>query len=145
MQVKGTELKPSAKAEALRGYINRYTKTHVPEWAKRPRPDGTQYMPQFKDDNDWLEHTLFYITKNGDLDKRNPDCESSPTWPDGMNGPVFDPLKLPADYVPPSRFGGYLTDCQAKQLQALIRSAGMENIAQAIEYRRRRLKQGDKD
>jgi len=38
---------------------------------------------QFADDQDWLEHTLFHVRKDGRLDKRYDCCESHPTWPDG--------------------------------------------------------------
>lgn len=80
--VRGTDLPETLRREALRSYLNRYTKTHVPAWAR-----NTHYRPQFADDQDWLANTLFPVIVRRSrmirLARRPSDCESSPTWPDG--------------------------------------------------------------
>ena len=78
----GNQLHPDDRRHVLAAYTHRFTRTHVPAWAKRPRPDGTAYPVQFEDDNDWLEHTRFQTRKDGRLDGRHTSCTSMPTWPD---------------------------------------------------------------
>lgn len=77
--VKGTDLAPSVQEEAKRRFVHRFTKTHVPKWAA-----GTNYPVQFRDDDDWLANTLFYVRKDGQLSNVHKSCRSNPTWPDGM-------------------------------------------------------------
>ena len=79
--VKGSELYPAEQEKAKRMYVHRFTQSHIPEWARRPRPDGGEYEPQFADDQDWLEHSEFAVTKSGVLDKRHRSITSHPTWP----------------------------------------------------------------
>lgn len=74
----GTHLHPDDQDHVLRAFVHRYARTHVPTWAR-----GTNYMPQFADDADWLAHTRFRTRGDGRLDRRAKFCESSPTWPDG--------------------------------------------------------------
>jgi hypothetical protein len=67
--------------QAKARYIHRYTMEHVPEWAKRPSPDGKFYAPQYRTDREWFENTLFPL--------HNPyhsrDCHSTgQTWPLGQ-------------------------------------------------------------
>ena len=75
----GTELSPRAQAEALARFVHRFTETHRPAWAR----SNLNYLPQFKDDADWLANTRFHVTKAGEPDKRYRYCVSSPTWPQG--------------------------------------------------------------
>jgi hypothetical protein len=79
--VKGSKLSPSQQAQVLRVYVNRFTGDNHPAWAKQLRPDGSAYPVQFLNDSDWLENTLFFVTKSGELNKRHKFCHSSPTWP----------------------------------------------------------------
>lgn len=78
----GSELHPADKQRVSSGYPNRYTRTHVPAWARRPRPDGTPYPVQFDSDAEWLAHTKFRVRADGRLDRRVRYCVSTPTWPD---------------------------------------------------------------
>lgn len=75
-KVRGTELTKEDQVYVLAAYVHRYTKEHKPKWAQENTP------VQFASDQDWLEHTLFAVKKDGQLDGRVKDCESSPTWPD---------------------------------------------------------------
>lgn len=81
--VAGTRLTPRDQQHVLVAFVHRFTKTHVPAWAKTALPDGRRYKPQFRDDADWLAHTRFAVRKNGALDMRAEHCESTPTWPEG--------------------------------------------------------------
>jgi hypothetical protein len=78
---KGSSLSYSQQREVLSAYVHRFTGNHKPAWAHKPMPDGKPYPLQFKDDNDWLENTLFATNKNGSLNKRVKYCESTATWP----------------------------------------------------------------
>lgn len=84
MEIRGSDLSPAMQAEALRRFPHRYTRTHRPEWARVPRPNGEPYPIQFADDADWLANTFFEVTKQGRLPGRNHFCRSYPTWPDGV-------------------------------------------------------------
>ena len=77
----GSELSFNDRRTALAMFVHHFTAEHKPEWANRPRPDGTAYPVQFASDADWLAHTRFATTKTGKLDTRSAYCESSPTWP----------------------------------------------------------------
>jgi hypothetical protein len=81
----GHELHPEDQNHVLRAYVHRYTGTHKPEWANKSRPDGSKYMPQHKDDHEWLKNTRFAVKKNGRLDQRVRRAESNPTWPHGSH------------------------------------------------------------
>lgn len=83
--VLGSTLPAAIQAECLRRFPHRYTKEHIPAWAKRPRPNGKPYRPQFATDAEWLASTLFAVTQKGILDARVDYCESTPTWPDGTD------------------------------------------------------------
>jgi hypothetical protein len=80
-KIKGNELSALGQDRALRRFVHRYTKDHVPSWAS-----GGGYPVQFASDSDWLANTLFYAKQNKDLDQRYNYCESHPTWP---NDPVL--------------------------------------------------------
>ena len=80
--VRGDRLTQDQRAEACRRYVHRFTRTHKPAWANKPRPDGYAYSPQFASDTDWLNNTWFPVTKAGRL--ASGDCYSTPTWPDGQ-------------------------------------------------------------
>lgn len=80
--IRGSDLSPARQRDALACYLHRYTGDHKPMWAKRERrPDGSEYPVQFASDREWLENTLFPVTKRGTLTRR--DCQSTPTWPLG--------------------------------------------------------------
>lgn len=78
----GNQLPPADRNYVLAAYVHRFTREHVPGWARIPRPDGTHYPVQFDSDADWLAHTEFNVTKSGALDRRATHCMSFPTWPD---------------------------------------------------------------
>lgn len=75
----GSELHPTDRAHVLASYVHRFTRSHVPDWAKV----NPNYKAQFADDADWLAHTTFAVRADGRLDQRFKACESHPTWPDG--------------------------------------------------------------
>jgi hypothetical protein len=76
----GDKLAPTQRTIALASYVHRFTREHVPQWARQPRPDGSPYPVQFASDADWLANTQFNVTRNGAL--MAADCYSRPTWPD---------------------------------------------------------------
>ena len=75
----GSELSPSVRNECLARFVHRFTGQHRPAWYNRP--DCMACPVQFVDDEDWLAHTRFHVTKTGKLDGQFDSCESSPTWP----------------------------------------------------------------
>lgn len=79
--IKGSALSYPQQKQVLSAYVHRFTGNHKPAWARQPMPDGKEYPLQFKDDNDWLENTLFAANKDGSLNKRVKHCQSSATWP----------------------------------------------------------------
>lgn len=97
IEIPGTLLSKEDQVTVLCSYVNRYTKQHVPAWAKRPRPDGTAYPVQFASDADWLANTLFRVRRDGSLDERQAFCHSTPTWPDN---PELRGTKKNSDFRP---------------------------------------------
>lgn len=89
----GSLLSPADQRTALTRYVHRYTRDHVPAWAKKS--NGTVYQVQFASDMDWLSNTTFPVRKDGSLAARGA-CNSHPTWPDS-------PDTLPAGV----RYRGY--------------------------------------
>lgn len=81
MKIKGSQLNYQAKQEALRIFTNRYTRDHIPQWARKLKPDGTPYPLQFNSDNEWLDNSYFYVDTDGNLNKHIDLCESYPTYP----------------------------------------------------------------
>lgn len=79
--IKGTALPYALQQEARRKYGHRFTGDNKPAWARGEWKDGKPYPLQFANDADWLENTLFPVTKRGALSNRPSDCRSSPTWP----------------------------------------------------------------
>ena len=80
----GSELFNEDKGHVLRSYVHRFTKEHIPRWAKLGKPNGEPYSVQFADDQDWLKNTTFACKADGSLDQRVKCCRSDPTWPEGM-------------------------------------------------------------
>ena len=84
-QKRGTELALKVQRDCLARFVHRFTGDHKPQWANKPwkneQGKTVAYPLQFTDDQDWLAHTLFTITKDGQLSNRESFCESSPTWP----------------------------------------------------------------
>ena len=81
--VNGLALSPALQVECKRRYVHRFTREHVPAWARKPRPDGRPYPVQFASDSEWLAKSFFPVTARGKLASRPSDCRSHPTWPDG--------------------------------------------------------------
>jgi hypothetical protein len=69
--------------EAKRRFIYRYTGEHKPRWAMAEWKPGIPYPVHFKNDNDWLAHTIFVLTDKGEFPKghKNSHCISNPTYP----------------------------------------------------------------
>ncbi len=69
--------------QAKSRYVHRYTREHIPSWAKTPAPNGKLYAPQFASDREWFENTVF--PPNHPLGKKETDCYTSrQTWPLGQ-------------------------------------------------------------
>lgn len=84
-KVKGTELSKAEQQKALAKFVHRFTGDHYPQWANVGRRDGRLLYPlQFKNDNDWLEHTYFWVRNDGKLSEKHRYCDSHPTWPNGL-------------------------------------------------------------
>lgn len=83
MKIRGSHLGPRLQKQVLAQFVHRFTGDHKPSWANEPRPDGSAYPVQFRDDQDWLANTFFEITAKGELSRRTRHCESHPTWPNG--------------------------------------------------------------
>lgn len=79
--ITGDKLSKEQQALVLREYVYRFTGDHKPNWATELRLNGEPYPLQFKNDQEWLENTLFRVKLNGELDNRAKTCHSSPTWP----------------------------------------------------------------
>lgn len=88
--IRGDLLPAALQADALRAYLNRFTREHVPQWARKPRDNGEPYPIQFASDKEWLARTIFPVTvrKGGKLGDHtragNVHCLSFPSWPDGV-------------------------------------------------------------
>ena len=68
--------------QAKARYVHRYTREHVPGWARKPSPDGRWYAPQYATDREWFENTVF--PPNHPLGRRRTECYSTgQTWPLG--------------------------------------------------------------
>lgn len=78
----GSELSVADQRYVLAAFVNRHTRDHPAVWAKGEWRGGKPYPMQFASDADWLAHTRFAVTKNGNIDRRVSNCESMPTWPD---------------------------------------------------------------
>ena len=87
IMVRGDLLPTTIQDHCLRVYVHRFTRQHVPQWARRLMPNGRAYPVQFASDSEWLARTLFPVTvkANGVIERRWGDCQSNPTWPDGLN------------------------------------------------------------
>jgi hypothetical protein len=68
-QLVGNQLDKEDRAYVLTAYVHRFTGNHKPNWANKAMPNGEPYEVQFKDDEDWLNHTYFAINRKGKLDK----------------------------------------------------------------------------
>lgn len=89
--VLGSKLPPDLQKKVKAAYVHRFTGEHKPKWAEKPWKDGKPYTVQFKDDEDWLNHTEFPVTKKGALSNRPSMSRSNPTWPENQG-------KLPESY-----------------------------------------------
>jgi hypothetical protein len=73
--IDGSELTEAQKIEVLRAFVYRNTGTHCPidmqKYAPQFRP-----IPEYKDDNAWLQAYAFYIRADGHLSKRHNHCET---------------------------------------------------------------------
>jgi len=78
-QIKGTLLSSQDKEYVLNAFVHRFTGNHMPRWAS----GNYKKYPHFIDDTDWLENSLFNVTKSNRLDHRFSHCESTQTWPNG--------------------------------------------------------------
>ena len=81
--VNGLALSPALQAECKRRYVHRFTREHVPTWARQLEQQGRPCPVQFASDAEWLANTSFPVTARGKLANRPGACRSNPTWPDG--------------------------------------------------------------
>lgn len=88
--IRGDLLPAKLQADALRAYLHRFTREHIPLWSRKPRDNGEPYPLQFASDAEWLARTLFPVTvrKGGTLGDHTragkAHCCSFPTWPNGV-------------------------------------------------------------
>jgi hypothetical protein len=74
-------------------YVHRFTMEHVPSWARKQRPDGRYYAPQYASDAEWFALTLF---------PPNEMCYGTDCFSSGQTWPLGDCLNSP--YVVSARF-----------------------------------------
>lgn len=88
-------------ATARQQYPHRYTMEHIPQWARKPAPNGRFYAPQYRTDAEWYANCRFPgeagIPRNRDY------CESGDqSWPLGqwldMAPPPYPAAHLWAGY-----------------------------------------------
>jgi hypothetical protein len=87
IMIRGDLLPLALQSEMRRCYVHRFTRDHVPAWARKPMPNGGAYPVQYDSDAQWLARTLFpVITDKKGAVKRSAagDCWSHPYWPDGV-------------------------------------------------------------
>ena len=109
----GNELRRDEQGLVLMAWeAHRYTLDKQPDWVTQEAARGRLYPPQFVNDVDWLEHTRFAVTMNGNLDKRSKECREEPTWP---TEPVWRvmPRIVQAQIAPNLRYPGWAQACQA--------------------------------
>lgn len=75
----GSDLPKEDQEYAKSAFVHRYTKDHVPEWA---RHEGSNHSVQFASDDEWLANTQFVVNKSGRLNRNARFCYAKPTWPD---------------------------------------------------------------
>lgn len=81
----GSQLSAKVQQDALKQFIYRYTKEHVPAWATKDVPEkfGKAYPVQFVSDKEWLANTTFNVNKDGSLSNRSRYCTTIKTvYPD---------------------------------------------------------------
>ena len=76
-QLTGDKLTPEDRKHVLDAYIYRMTVESVKRWPNTSETmrDGGFNLPQITDE-EWLQNTLFRVTKSGRLDKRARFCYS---------------------------------------------------------------------
>jgi hypothetical protein len=86
IMMRGDLLPLDLQREALSSYVHRFTRQHVPAWARQPMPNGNAYPVQYDSDAQWLARTLFPVIRRGDRVTRLAagDCYLHPYWPDGV-------------------------------------------------------------
>lgn len=67
--------------QARNQYPHRFTCEHVPQWARKVRPDGTFYAPQYATDAEWYANTVF--PEEGFPACRDHCYSARQTWPLG--------------------------------------------------------------
>lgn len=75
--IKGSNLTHKQRNHVKRAFVHRFTGEHKPDWASKPMPNGNQYQPTHKTDNDWIEDYAFYVQNNGELStaRKHQHCE----------------------------------------------------------------------
>jgi hypothetical protein len=81
MLINGSHLCRKLQEEAKARFVHRHTGEHIPDWARKPMPNGNSYPLLFSSDSDWLNNTDFFITQKGELSNRERHCVSHPTYP----------------------------------------------------------------
>ena len=87
--VVGSELPHFVQQDALSSFVHRFTGEHIPAWSKEAAPNGRFYAPQYRNDQEWLQHTLFAVNTKKDTvclaHGKDVYCQSNnPTWPWGQ-------------------------------------------------------------
>jgi hypothetical protein len=65
MLIKGRHLTEHQKRLVLNAFVNRFTGEHKPQWANKKMPNGEEYKPLYKTDDEWINDYSFYFIKDG--------------------------------------------------------------------------------
>lgn len=100
----GATLSPALQQDALRSFVHRYTGEHVPAWSQKEAPNGSFYAPQYVNDKEWLEKTMFPVEiKRGETQLasgQDVHCQSNtPSFPWGqwLDVPFKKGMSLPSE------------------------------------------------
>jgi hypothetical protein len=67
--------------QACTQFTQRFTMEHIPAWARKQREDGTYYAPNYRNDREWYDNTVFH--GESDLASKSHCYSTNPTWPLG--------------------------------------------------------------
>lgn len=71
--------------QARAKYVHRYTMEHVPQWSRQRAPGGKFYAPQYRNDQEWYEHTIFPGERDYPFRGERMGCYTTgQTWPLGL-------------------------------------------------------------
>lgn len=75
--------RPISLATARAQYVHRFTCEHIPAWVHKRAPNGKFYAPQYRNDAEWYENTIF-PGEQGHPRKEDHCMSDGQTWPLGQ-------------------------------------------------------------